>query len=98
MQIGRLQSVDQVDVRPLPLVEELPRVDRQRLDILPLPLGKERVQGQTALARTAGPGDHDQAVAGDVEVDILQVVHARPADADRLGPGRSGSEVSDLGG
>ena len=52
------------------------------------PFGVERVEGQRALARPAGPGDDHEPVAGDVEVDVLQVVHPRPADADALGRGR----------
>ena len=61
--------------------QELPRVGGEGLDVPPLPLGVERVEGQRALARTAQPGDHDQAVAGQVEVHPLEVVDA---DASKL--------------
>ena len=60
----RLQALDQVDVGPLQLVEELPGVDREAFDILPLPLGIERVEGQRALARAAGAGDRPPAGRG----------------------------------
>ena len=36
----RLQALDQVDVGPLHLVQELPGVNRQAFDILPLPFGE----------------------------------------------------------
>ena len=49
----RLQALDQVDVGPFELVQELPGVDREALDILPLALGIERVEGQRAFARAA---------------------------------------------
>ena len=84
----RLKALDQIDVGPFQLMQELPGVGREAFDVLPLPLGIERVEGQRALARPAGPGDHHEAVAGDVEVEVLQVVHPRPADADALGRGR----------
>jgi len=37
----RLQTLDQIDVGPFHLVQKLPRVDRQALDVLPLPFGKQ---------------------------------------------------------
>ncbi len=84
----RLQPVDQVDVGPFHLVQELPGVDRQAFDVLPLPLGKQGVEGQRAFARPAGPGDDDHPVAGEVEVDVLEVMNAGPANADHLAVGQ----------
>ena len=84
----RLQAFDQIDVGPLQLMEKLPGVDRQAFDVLPLSLGIERVEGQGAFARAAGAGDHHEAIAGDVEIDVLQVVHAGAANADALARGR----------
>ena len=80
----RLEPFDQVDVGTLPLMKELAGVDRERLDVLALPLGKHRVQRQTALARTARAGDHHQTIARDVQVDVLQVVDAGSANANRV--------------
>ena len=79
----RLQALDAVDVGPLHLVEELPRVDRQALDVLPLPLGQQRVERQRALPRPADAGDHHQPIPRNVDVDVLQIVRPRPADGDR---------------
>ena len=79
-----LQALDQVDVGTFELMEELPGVDREAFDILALPLGIEGVEGQRALPRSAGSGDDDQFFAGNVEVEILEVVDTGPADADRL--------------
>ena len=87
IEIVGCRPFDQVDVGPFHLMQELPGVDRQAFDVLPLPFGKQRVEGQRAFARPAGPGDDDQPVAGDVEVDVLQVMHPGAANADGLGRG-----------
>ena len=80
----RLQALDQVDIRTFHLVQELPRVDRQAFQVLPLAFGVQRVERQAALARTAGTGNHHQLIPRDIDVHVLQVVHARAADPDRF--------------
>ena len=49
--LGEMQKpdVDQIDVGPLHLVEELASVDRKAFDVLPLPFGVDRVEGQGTL-------------------------------------------------
>ena len=76
----RRQAVDQIDVRLLHLLEELPRVRRQRLDVAALPFGVDRVEGERGLARARQAGDDDQLVAREVDVDVLEVVDAGAAD------------------
>ena len=76
----RRQALDEVDVRLVHLAEELPRVGRQRLDVAALALGEDRVEGQARLARAGQPGEHDHRVAGQVEVDVLEVVLAGATD------------------
>ena len=71
---GRRQTVDQIDVRLLHLLEELPGVGGQRLDVAALPLGVNGVEGERRLARTRQAGDDHQLVARDVDVDILEVM------------------------
>jgi hypothetical protein len=68
--------------RLLHQLQELARVRRQRLDVAALPFGVERVEGERALARAGQPGDDDQPMARQVEIDVLEVVRARTADAD----------------
>src|SRR3712207_8130013 len=48
----------------------------QRLDVPTLALGEDRVEGEARLARAGQPGEHDQAVPRQVEMDVLQVVLA----------------------
>ena len=80
----RRQPLDGVDVGLLHLLEELPGVGRQRLDVAPLAFGEQGVEGQRGLARPRHPGDHHQPVAGDVEVEVLEVVLAGAANRDRI--------------
>ena len=77
---GRAQALDEVDVGLVHLAEELPGVRRERLDVAALALGEDRVEGQAGLAGAGQPGEHDQGVAGQLEVDVAQVVLARAPD------------------
>ncbi len=88
----RREAVDLVDVRLLHHLEELPGVGRQRLDIAPLAFGVDRVEGERRLARAGQAGEHDELVARDGEVDVLEVVLARAADRDRP-PAEQGLDV-----
>ena len=81
---GGRQALDGVDVRLLHLLEELARVGRQRLDVAALALGVDGVEGERGLARAAQPGDDDELVPRDLDVDGLEVVLPRPADDDAI--------------
>ncbi len=86
---GRRHAVDAVDRRAVHAVEELPRVGAESLDVAALALGIQRVEDQAGLARAAGPGDHGQLAGAQVQVEVLEVVLPRTADADpTLGHGR----------
>ena len=76
----RRQAFDEVDVGFVHLAEELPRVRRQRFDVAALPLGEDRVERQRRLARTGQPGENDQGIARQIEVDASQVVLAGTLD------------------
>ena len=73
------EAVDQIDVGLLHLLEKLPRVGRQRLDVAPLPFGVDRVEGKRRLARAGQPGDDRQLVPRNIDVDIAKVMNARAA-------------------
>ena len=77
----RRESLDRVDVRLLHLLEELPRVGGERLDVAALALGEDGVEGERRLARARDSGDDDEPVARNVEGDVLEVVLTRAADA-----------------
>ena len=77
---GRRDPVDRVHVRLLHPLEELPCVGRQRLDVSPLPLGVDGVEGQGRLARPAHPGEDDELPVRNRDVHALEVVSACAPD------------------
>ena len=86
---GGRKAVDGVHVRTLHLVQKLPGVGGQSLDVPPLAFGINRVEGQRRFPRTAEAGDHRQRIAGNLYVDVLQIVLARAAHRNpRNGHGR----------
>ena len=80
---GRRQPLDVVYIRLLHHGEELPRVGRQGFHIAPLALGIQGVERQGGLAGPRQAGDDDQLIAGNVQIDVLQVVRARATHRDR---------------
>ncbi len=81
---GRGEALDEVHVRLLHLVEELPGVGGEGLDVFALALGVDGVEGERRLARAAQAGDDHQLVARDVQREVLEVVLTRPADSDEF--------------
>jgi hypothetical protein len=84
---GGRQAVDLVDIRLLHHLEELAGIGRQRLDVAALALGIDRVEGERGLARAGQAGQHDEAVARQVDVDVLEIVLAGAANGDELARG-----------
>ncbi len=82
---SRRQAVDLVDVRLLHHLEELPRIGGEQLDIAPLPLGIDGVEGERGFAGARQAGEHDQLVARNGDVDILEVMLARATDRNHAG-------------
>ena len=79
----RRDAEDRIDVGARGRLHELPCVGVQGLEVAPLALVEEDVEGERRLARARDPGDHREAVARDLDVDVLQVVLARVVDDDR---------------
>src|SRR6266566_7159330 len=77
---GRREAFYHVHVRAFHLVQELPGVRGERLHVAALAFGVNGVKRERRLSRAGKPGDHSQAVARDVEIEVLQVVLARPSD------------------
>ena len=71
---GRRDAEHRVDLGPARRLHELPGVGVERLQIPALAFREEDVEGQRALATSAHPRDHGEAVARDGDVDPLQVV------------------------
>ncbi len=83
-----------LDVRPLELPEELASVGAERLDVAPLPLGVERVEGQRGFARAADAGEDHELPLGDLQPLDVEVVLLRADDLDEVGLARGGEERS----
>ena len=83
----RRQPFDGVHVRLLHHRQELPGVGREGFHVAPLAFRIERVESQGRLAGTGKTGDHDQFVAWQCEVDVLQVVGTRPTNQDLIHSG-----------
>ena len=81
----RGEAIDLVDIGLLHLPQELARVGGERLDVAALPLRVDGVEGKAALAASRQPGDHDQAVARHLHVEVLEVVLAGAAHHDSVG-------------
>ena len=81
----RREPLDEVDVGLLHLPEELARVGRQRLHVAALALGVDRVEGERGLAGAGQPREHDQAVTGELERDVLEVVLTGAVDDEAVG-------------
>ena len=79
---GRRDALHLVDRRLVHAVEKLPGVGRKGFDIAPLPLGKQGVEDQGRLARSARTGDDRQFAGAQVEIEVLEVVLPGAADAD----------------
>ncbi len=74
----RSNSRDFVHVRFFDALEELARISRKRFDVASLPLGIKRVESKAGFARARNPADHRDRVVRNHEVNVLQVVNARP--------------------
>ena len=82
---GGRQALDEIDVGLVHLPQELAGVGRQRFDVAALALGIDRVEGQGGLARSRQAGEDDQAVPGQIEGDVSQVVLASAANDETVG-------------
>jgi len=74
---GRAEPLDLIDVRFFHQTQELAGIGGERFDITALPFGVDCVEGQAAFAAAAEPGDDDQLVARDLQVNIFEVVFSR---------------------
>src|SRR5450432_1212877 len=64
--------------------KELAGIRRQRFDVAALAFGVDRVERERGLARAGQAGNHDQAVARQLQIDVFEVVRAGTADADEV--------------
>jgi hypothetical protein len=80
----RRDALDRIGVGLVHPFEELPGVGGQGFDVAALAFRVERVEGQGGFPGAADPGDHDELIEGNVEVDPLEVVHLHAAEDDAV--------------
>ncbi len=103
---GGREAFDEIDVGSLEAIEELAGVGREAFDVFALSLGVEGVEGEGGFPGAARAGKDDEAVAGDDDVDVLEIVLPCAFDADdggfggrhrgqpgRIGRGPGGAEA-----
>ena len=80
---GRAQAIDGIEVRLVHLSQELARVTGKALHVAALALGIDGVECEARFARTRKPRDHDEFVARNLDIDVLEIMFAGAADDDR---------------
>ena len=91
----RRESEHEVDVGLRDLRDESFGEARERLHVTPLPFGVDGVEREARLSGTRKSRDDDEAVARDLDRDVLEVVDARPLHGNRCAGG--GASVIALG-
>ena len=81
---GWRQPLNRIHIGLVHLAEKLARIGGQALDVPPLPLGKDRVEGQGALATATHTGENHQPVAGNRQINILEIVLAGTPHPDHI--------------
>src|SRR5262249_22301163 len=89
---GWRQIINTVEVGFVETFQKLSRGGRKALQVTALGLGVKGVECQAALTRAADAGQHRHLPQRKVEVDILQIVYADPAQHDGVG-GRAGGRL-----
>ena len=84
------QSFDRIDFGHADLLDQAPRIRRDRFEVAPLRFGVKRAECQRRFARARHAGEHHQRIARNLHVDVLQIVLAGAAYADKAcaGAGR----------
>jgi hypothetical protein len=77
-------------------MEQSPGVGRYRLEISPLRLGIKGSEGERRLSGTGDACENNKGVARNVEIDILEIVLAGPANADKPSSFPHGRRRSEL--
>ena len=81
---GGAQAVDGIDVGALHLIEELAGIGGEGLHVSALALGVDGIEGQRGFTRPAESGDDREGVAGNRNVDVLEIVLARAMHGDAV--------------
>jgi hypothetical protein len=81
----RREPLYEIDLRDFHLVEQAARVWRDGFQVAALGFRIEGGEGERRLAGPRHAGEHDQRVARDVDIDVLEIVLSRATNADEAG-------------
>ena len=87
---GGAEPLHMLHPRLFHVPQELPRVGRQRFQEPALPFLVQRIEGQRGFSGAAHPGEHGERVAGQSDVNGLEIVLAGADDDDVFRAGRAG--------
>jgi hypothetical protein len=79
---GGRKAFEEIDIRLVHLSHELAGVTGQGLDVTPLSLSVKSIESEGTFARAADPGENDELVTRQVEVDVAEVVFPGTANED----------------
>jgi len=79
---GWREALDVVHIGLLHHLQELPGVRRQALHVAALTFSINRVEGERRLSRAGKAREHDEGIARQLKVDVLEVMLARAANDD----------------
>jgi hypothetical protein len=79
----RRKAEDEIDIGFRDLCDEPLRKARERLHVAALAFRVDGVEGEARFAGAGKTGDHDQAVAGNLDGDVLEVMNPRSLHRDR---------------
>jgi hypothetical protein len=80
----RGEALNLVDVGLFNPLKELASISRERLNIPPLTLGIDGIEGERALPRARNAAEHRQLSMRNLAGDVFQIMCPRPADDDRV--------------
>ena len=78
----RRKARNHIDIRFIHHAKEHARIARKRLDVATLTFGINRIKSEGRLTRTRKSRNHDQLIARDINIDILEVIRACAANSD----------------
>src|SRR5690606_3128417 len=81
---GGSESGDEIGIRLVHPLEELPGIRAEALDVAALPFRINGIEGQRRFPGAGGARDDDQPISRKIEVDVLEVVLASASNDDVL--------------
>ena len=82
----RAQALDSIDSGLINLTQKLASIGTERFHIAPLPFCKDGVKSQRRLARPRNSGEDDQAISGQFQINVFEIVLPSSSNTDHVVP------------